>query len=148
MSGYEYDRRMIAFGDLALQVEAVDIRQSDIEQEAGWQVRLDRTDKLMSRLKGDRTHAMRCQEFVQRLPQACVVVDDVDNGIICRHCAAFASIGSEKMSFAPQGPFFSARKGIKSCRHRLLQRNNETPEGRSLRGVAPVLNIGLSGLAN
>ncbi len=40
MTGYEYDRRMIAPCDLSLQIETIDIRQFDVKDKTGSDIRL------------------------------------------------------------------------------------------------------------
>ena len=89
MSGDENDRRMIALGDLPLQVEAVDIGQLDIEDEAGRDVRLLGVHIVAGRSEGDGAHAVRRQQFAERLPDASIVIHDEDNMVIRRHGAVF-----------------------------------------------------------
>ena len=108
MPGYEDDRRMVALRDLPLQIEAVDIRQLDIEDEAGRDVRLVRADVVAGRSERHGAHAVRRQELAERLPDAFIVIDDEDDMVVRRHAAAFASTGNVKMNVAPCGSFFSA----------------------------------------
>ena len=108
MPCYEDDRRMIPLRDLPLQIEAVDVRQLDIEDEAGGDVRFFRADIVAGRSERHGAHAVRRQEFAERLPDALIVIDDEDDMVVRRHAAAFASTGKVKMNFAPCGSFFSA----------------------------------------
>src|SRR5437773_6297222 len=104
----ENDRRMIALRNLPLQIEAVDIRQLDIEDEAGWDVRLVRADIIAGRCESDGAHAVRRQKFAERLPDARIVIYDEYDMVVRRHAAAFASTGRAKMNFVPCGLFFSS----------------------------------------
>src|SRR6201991_348899 len=108
MAGYEHDRRMIAFRYLPLEVQAVDVRQFDIQNEARRQVRLSRLDVLAGGGECDRRNTVRSEQFAERLANAYIVVNDEDDIVVVGHAVAFASIGSVKTNAAPGDAFFSA----------------------------------------
>src|SRR5690606_21488599 len=101
MSGYENDRRIVALRDLPLQVEPVDVRQLDIEDKAGWDIRLVRIDIIASRPECDRVHAMRGQRLAERLTDSRVVIHDEYDMIARCHDTAIAPRGKVKMNAAP-----------------------------------------------
>src|SRR4051812_19345346 len=99
---------MIPIRDLPLQIETVDIRQLDVEDEAGWDIRLLRIDIVAGRSERERAHAVCGQELAERLPNAFIVIHEEDDMVFDRHVAAFASTGKVKMNVAPCGSFASA----------------------------------------
>ena len=107
MPCYENDRRMVPLRDLPLQVEAVDIRQLDIENEARGNVRFFRADVLTGRSERHGAHTVRRQELSERLSDTRIVIHDDYDMVVRRHCAAFTSTGNVKMNFAPCGSFLS-----------------------------------------
>jgi hypothetical protein len=56
--GDEDNRRVISVGDLLLQIEAIDVRQLHVKDEAGGQVGLVGTHVLAGRAIGDRANPM------------------------------------------------------------------------------------------
>src|SRR4051794_24925251 len=98
---------MIPLGNLPLQIEAVDIRQLDIKDEAGWDVRLFGIDVIAGRSKNDGTHSVRRQEFFERFQDTWIIIHDEYNMIVPDH-ATTASTGRVKMNVVPFGSFASA----------------------------------------
>src|SRR5690554_2698669 len=109
MPSYKDDRRVIAFNDLPLEVEAIDVRKLDIEDETCGDIRLFRRHVVAGRCKGAGVDSVRGQKFAQCLSEARIVVHDEHNMFVRRHAAAVASTGSAKTNVAPCGVLFSAQ---------------------------------------
>jgi hypothetical protein len=85
MTGDEDDRRMVSVRHLPLQIEAVDVRQLDVEKQTRRPLglRMSRIRRCGSERHGAQTG--RCQEVLQRLAEAAVVVDDQYDGVFRGH---------------------------------------------------------------
>src|SRR3546814_8504182 len=106
----EYNRWMRRFCYLPLQVEAVDVWQFDIEDEAGRYIRLVRALVVAGGTECDGPHIVRRQQLAECLPNTFIVVHNEDDTIIRHHDAAFDSTGNVKMNFTPCGSFLSAHR--------------------------------------
>src|SRR3546814_9195051 len=69
----EDNRRMLRFCDLPLQVEAVDVWQFDIEDEAGRYIRLVRALVVAGGTECDGPHIVRRQQLAECLPNTFIV---------------------------------------------------------------------------
>jgi len=97
----EYDLRMLLSGDPALQLQAVDVRQLHVQDQAGRELRLGKPDVLRGRSERDHIQVCGCEELVQRFAHAHVVIDDKHDVILRAHRESRALVGSVKLNVAP-----------------------------------------------
>ena len=109
MSRDEHDLRVRLAGDLALQIQAVDVRQVDVQDQAPGQVGLGELQVLGGRPEGDDVQVCRGQELLQCFAHAEIVVDDEHDVIVRAHRDALEEIGSVKLNTAPRGVLFVAQ---------------------------------------
>ena len=101
MLGDEYDRWVVSLRYLLLQIEAIDIGQFDIQNQASWALWLFRIDVFARRRKCVYGDSVRCQQFTKRFANTDIVVNDEDDLIVVRHATPFASIGKVKTNVEP-----------------------------------------------
>ena len=87
--------------------QTVDIRQFDIEDETGRNIRLVRADILAGRAERDSTHTMRGQKFPERLANPFIVVDDEDDMLFRIHGGAYTPADDAKTNVASRSSFLS-----------------------------------------
>src|SRR3546814_10289592 len=104
---------MIRLSHLSLQIETVDVRQFDVQDQAGRDVRLVGGDIVAGRPECDAAHTVRCQKFVERLADANVVIHDEYDVVVAGHAATFASTGKVKTNVAPVPSPLSDRKSTR-----------------------------------
>lgn len=85
MTGDKDDRRMVSARHLPLQIEAVDVRQLDVEKQTGRRLGLRMSHICGGGGKRHRAQAGSRQQVLQRFAQSAVVVDDQYDGIARRH---------------------------------------------------------------
>jgi hypothetical protein len=85
MTGDKDDRRMVSARHLPLQIEAVNVRQLDIEHQAGRHLRLGVSHVRRCGSERHRVQTGGRQQVLQRLAQAAVIVDDQYDGVCRRH---------------------------------------------------------------
>src|SRR5690606_13988630 len=83
--------------------------QFHVEHEAGGNVRLFGVDIIAGRSEDDVIDVVRSQQFLKRLLDADIVVDDEYDVVGCSHGFASGSIGKVKTNFAPFGSLFSVQ---------------------------------------
>ncbi len=84
MTGDEDDWWMVSARHLPLQIEAVDVRQLDVEKQTSRRLRLGVGHVCRGGTKRHRAQTRGRQQVLQRFAQAAVVVDDQYDGV-CRH---------------------------------------------------------------
>ena len=108
MPGDEHDRRRLPFGKLSLQIEPVNVRQLEVEDEARRRVRLLRVEKL--RRRGERGHleAGGREQATQGGTNAGVVIHDKHGGAFGCHAGPTDWIGSFTVKVIPNPSLRSA----------------------------------------
>src|SRR5262249_54927691 len=98
MARYENDRRMIALRDLPLQVESVDIRQLDIEDQARREVGLRIGDIVGGRCERLGSPPKGLQQLPDRLADPEVVIHHEDDLPVWAHGAVLAAVNRVPVS--------------------------------------------------
>src|SRR5690606_31058799 len=110
MPGYEDDRRVVAFGDLSLQVKAIHVRQLDVEDKTGGRGRLVGGHVFAARSERHRADAVRGKQFAQGLANPLVIIHDEDDMLVLVHDDCCGSTGSVKTNLAPCASASSAHR--------------------------------------
>ena len=107
MSGDEYDLRVIALRDLALEIQSADVREFQIQNQASRHVGLWIRDVLGSRAERDYVQIESRKKLGQRLADPRVVVHDKNEGVVWVHSAALGN--HQRSSSYARRVEFSAR---------------------------------------
>src|SRR4029077_13600659 len=99
----ENDVRMWLAGQLALQVQAVDVRQVDIQDQAPGQVGLGVVQVLGGGPERHDIQVRRAEQLLQCFTQPEIIVHHKDDVILRAHHASLGEIGSVKLKTAPRG---------------------------------------------
>src|SRR5437667_11213294 len=110
MSGNEYDGWVISIGNLLLKFQAVDIRESHVQNQAGGLVRPRKADVLRGRPKPEGTQIQGHQEFAKCFAYPMVIIHDEHNRLFHSHCDSLEYAGMVNVSVAPRDSFLVARR--------------------------------------
>src|SRR3546814_13236248 len=97
----EDNRRMLCLCDLPLQVEAVDVWQFDVEDEAGRHIWLVRALVVAGGTECDGPHILRLQQFTARPPTTFVVAHHANDPNHRHHDPASDYTGQLSMNYPP-----------------------------------------------
>ena len=82
MSRDEHDRRKASFGELALEIQAIDVRKLHVQHQAGRNVGLRIGQVLGRGTEGDGVQIEARKKLGERLADPTVVVDDEDDVVL------------------------------------------------------------------
>src|SRR5207247_2448502 len=102
MSRDENDRGVGIAGKLLLELEAVDVRQLHVENQASREVGLRRCDIVRGDGERLRPPTQGLQQLAERLAHPGVIVYNEDDLVTRGHDASFAANGSVKATVAPR----------------------------------------------
>jgi hypothetical protein len=78
----ENDWRVVRVAKLSLEIQAIDVRQFHVQEEARRQIGLRIRDVLGGRSECDGRHVERCEQLTQRFTHANVIVHNIDDVVV------------------------------------------------------------------
>lgn len=88
MPGNEYDGWVTSIGNLLLKLQAVDIREFHVQNQAGGKVGPLKVVVLGGGPKRESAQTQGRQEFTKRFAHVLVVIHDEDDMLFLNHCGA------------------------------------------------------------